>query len=107
MGHKAVLIPPSYLKPYVKRSKNDAIDAEAICEAMSRPGMRFVAVKGAEQQAILMLHRTRELLIKQRTMSVNALRGHLAEFGIVVAKGIGRVDELLAWRRMTRHFPRP
>ena len=69
-------------------------DADACCEAMSRPGMRFVPVKSAEQQAT-MLHKTRELLVKQRTMSVNALRGHLSEFGIIAAKGIGRVDELL------------
>ena len=95
MGHEALLMPPAYTKPYVKRGKNDAVDAEAICEAVSRPGMRFVPVKSAEQQATLMLHTTRELLIKQRTMNVNALRSHLAEFGIVVAKGIGRVDELL------------
>jgi transposase len=80
-------------KPYVKRGKNDAVDAEAICEAV--PGMRFVPIKTAEQQAALMLHKTRELLVKQRTMSVNAVRSHLAEFGIVAAKGIGRVDELL------------
>ena len=95
MGHEVILMPPSYTKPYVKRGKNDAVDAEAICEAMSRPGMRFVPIKSAEQQATLALHKARELLIKQQTMSVNALRGHLAEFGIVVAKGIGRVDELL------------
>jgi transposase len=95
MGHEALLIPPTYIKPYVKRGKNDAADAEAICEAMSRPGMRFVPIKSAEQQATLSLHKTRELLIKQRTMSVNALRGHLSEFGMIAAKGIGRVDELL------------
>jgi transposase len=95
MGHEVLLMPPAYTKPYVKRGKNDAVDADAICEAMSRPGMRFVPIKSAEQQATLMLHKTRELLIKQRTMSVNALRGHLSEFGIVAAKGIGRVDELL------------
>jgi len=95
MGHEVLLMPPAYTKPYVKRGKNDAVDAEAICEAVSRPGMRFVPIKDAEQQATLMLHKTRELLIKQQTMSVNALRGHLSEFGIVVAKGIGRVDELL------------
>jgi transposase len=94
MGHEALLMPPAYTKPYVKRGKNDAVDADAICEAMSRPGMRFVPIKSAEQQATLMLHKTRELLVKQRTMSINALRGHLSEFGIVVAKGIGRVDEL-------------
>lgn len=96
MGHEVMLIPPAYTKPYVKRGKNDAADAAAICEAMARPGMRFVPIKSADQQAVLMLHKTRELLIKQRTMSVNALRGHLAEFGLVVAKGIGHVDELLA-----------
>ena len=95
MGHEVLLMPPSYTKPYVKRGKNDAVDAAACCEAMSRPGMRFVPVKSAEQQAVLMLHKTRELLIKQRTMSVNALRAHLSEFGLVVAKGIGRVDQLL------------
>ena len=95
MGHEALLMPPTYTKPYVKRGKNDAVDAEAICEAVSRPGMRFVPIKSAEQQATLMLHKTRELLIKQQTMSINALRGHLSEFGIVVAKGIGRVGELL------------
>lgn len=96
MGHEVVLIPPAYTKPYVKRGKNDAADAAAICEAMSRPGMPFVPIKSADQQAVLMLHKARELLVKQRTMSVNALRGHLAEFGLVVAKGIGHVDELLA-----------
>jgi transposase len=95
MGHEVLLMPPAYTKPYVKRGKNDAVDADAICEAMSRPGMRFVPIKSPEQQAMLMLHKTRELLTKQRTMSVNALRGHLSEFGIVAAKGIGRVDELL------------
>lgn len=95
MGHDVVLMPPSYTKPYVKRGKNDAVDAEAICEAMSRPGMRFVPVKSAGQQATLMLHKTRELLVKQRTMCVNALRAHLSEFGIIVARGIGRVDDLL------------
>lgn len=95
MGHEVVLMPPAYIKPYVKRGKNDAVDAAAICEAMSRPAMRFVPIKSVDQQAVLMLHKTRELLVKQRTMSVNALRSHLAEFGIVVAKGIGRVAELL------------
>jgi transposase len=94
MGHEVVLMPPGYIKPYVKRGKNDAVDAAAICEAMSRPDMRFVPIKSAAQQAVLMQHKTRELLVKQRTMSVNALRSHLAEFGLVVAKGIGRIDEL-------------
>jgi transposase len=95
MGHEVLLMPPAYTKPYVKRGKNDAVDAEAICEALSRPGMRFVPIKSAEQQAMLMLHKTRELLVKQRTMSVNALRSQLCEFGIIAPKGIGRVDELL------------
>src|SRR5271157_5384565 len=95
MGHEVLLMPPAYAKPYVKRGKNDAVDADAICEAMSRPGMRFVPIKSAEQQATLMLHKTRELLIKQRTMTVNALRGHLSEFGIIAAKGIGCMGELL------------
>jgi len=95
MGHEVLLMPPAYTKPYVKRGKNDAVDAEAICEAVSRPGMRFVPIKSAQDQATLMLHKTRELLVKQRTMSVNALRGHLFEFGLIAAKGIGRVDELL------------
>ena len=95
LGHDVLLLPPAYTKPYVKRGKNDAVDADAICEAMSRPGMRFVPVKSEESQAALMLHKTRELLVKQKTMSVNALRGHLAEFGIIAAKGIGRVDELI------------
>lgn len=95
MGHDVLLMPPAYTKPYVKRGKNDAVDAEAICEAVSRPGMRFVPIKSVDQQATLMLHKTRDLLIKQQTMTVNALRSHLAEVGIVVAKGIGRVRELL------------
>jgi transposase len=94
MGHRARIIPPSYVKAYVKRGKNDAVDAEAICEAMSRPGMRFVAVKTEGQQAMLMAHKTRDLLVKQRTMAVNAARAHLAEFGVVVAKGIDRLEEL-------------
>ena len=76
-------MPPHYVKPYVKRGKNDAADAEAICEAVTRPSMRFVAVKGPEQQVVLMLHRIRELLVRQWTMVVNAIRAHMAEFGIV------------------------
>ncbi len=96
MGHEVVLMPPAYTKPYVKRGKNDAVDAGASSEAMSRPGMRFVPVKSADQQAVLMLHKTRDLLVKQRTMNVNALRGHLSEFGLIAAKGIHRVKELLA-----------
>jgi transposase len=95
LGHDVVLLPPQYIKPYLKRGKNDALDAEAICEAMSRPSMRFVPIKSAEQQAALMLLKTRDLLVKQRTMLANAIRGHAAEFGVVAAKGLGRVAELL------------
>ncbi len=84
------LLPPAYVKPYVKRGKSDRIDAEAICEAASRPTMRFVPVKTVEQQSLTALHRCRELLVKNRTMLVNALRAHLAEFGFVAAKGIGK-----------------
>jgi transposase len=95
LGHEVVLLPPQYVKPYVKRGKNDAADAAAICEAMSRPEMRFVPVKSSEQQAMLMLLRVRELLVKQRTMLVNAMRGHAAEFGVIAAKGTGKAVELL------------
>ena len=95
LGHAAVLLPPQYVKPYVKRGKNDRIDAAAICEAMSRPGMRFVPVKTAERQAALMVLRVRDLLIKQRTMLSNAIRGHAAEFGLVAAKGPVKISELL------------
>ena len=95
LGHRVKLMPPRYVKPYVKRGKNDAADAEAICEAVTRPTMRFVAVKGAEQQGVLMLHRTRELLVRQRTMLVNAIRAHMAEFGIVARVGLPQVKELL------------
>jgi transposase len=96
LGHEVRLMPASYVKPYVKRQKNDATDAEAICEAVARPTMRFVPVKSEEQQSVLMLHRVRELLIRQRTMLVNALRGHLAEFGIVTRQGIVGVGMLIA-----------
>jgi transposase len=95
LGHAAVLLPPQYVKPYVKRGKNDRIDAAAICEAMSRPGMRFVPIKTAERQAALMMLRVRDLLIKQRTMLSNAIRGHAAEFGLVAAKGPVKISELL------------
>src|SRR5580700_939787 len=95
LGHAVVLIPPQYIKAYVKRGKNDAIDAEAICEAMSRPTMRFVPVKTAEQQAALTMLGVRDLLVKQRTMLINAIRGHAAEFGVTVAKGPKQVIELL------------
>ncbi len=95
LGHEVRLIPPVYVKAYVKRGKSDRIDAEAICEAASRPTMRFVPVKDLEEQAIAMAHRSRDLLTKNRTMLVNALRGHLAEFGFVAAKGIGRLPDLI------------
>jgi len=88
LGHEVKLMPPAYVKPYVKRGKTDAGDAEAICEAVTRPTMRFVAVKSADQQSVVMLHRTRELLVRQRTQLVNMMRGQLAEFGITLAKGI-------------------
>ena len=96
LGHDVRLMPASYVKPYVKRGKTDAADAEAICEAVTRPTMRFVPVKSAEQQAVLMLHRTRELLVRQRTMLVNALRGHMAELGVIAPQGISRVADLVA-----------
>jgi transposase len=95
LGHIVKLMPPAYVKAYVKRGKTDAADAEVICEAVTRPSMRFVPVKSAEQQSVLMLHRVRALLIRQRTMLVNALRGHLAEFGVIVAQGISRIRELI------------
>ncbi len=96
LGHEVRLMPPHYVKPYVKRNKNDAADAEAICEAVTRPTMRFVAVKSTEQQGVLMLHRTRELMVRQRTMLVNAIRAHMAEFGIVARVGLPQVKALLA-----------
>lgn len=95
LGHEPRLIPPQYVKPYLKRGKNDAADAEAICEAMSRPGMRFVPVRTAENQAELMLHGARDLLIKQRTMLVNAIRGHAAEFGVTGARGLCQIEALI------------
>src|SRR6201981_3863085 len=95
LGHMVRLMAPAYLKPYVKRQKNDAADAEAICEAVSRANMRFVATKTAEQQGCLMLHRTRHLFIRQQTAVINAIRAHLAEYGIVAAVGRNGVEELL------------
>src|ERR1700757_2805964 len=95
LGHLVRLIPPSYVKAYLKRSKNDANDAAAICEAVTRPSMRFVPIKTKEQQTVLMLHRTRQLLVRQRTMLSNALRGHLAELGFVSAKGRNGTAELV------------
>ena len=95
LGHEVKLMPPHYVKPYVKRGKNDASDAAAICEAVTRPTMRFVSVKGMEQQSVLMVHRTRELLVRQRTMLINAIRAHMAEFGIVAPVGVPQVKKLL------------
>jgi transposase len=95
LGHTVKLMPPSYVKAYLKRSKNDANDAAAICEAVTRPSMRFVAIKTQDQQTGLMLHRTRQLLVRQRTMLSNAIRGHMAELGIVSAKGRNGTAELL------------
>ncbi len=96
LGHEVRLMPPRYVKAYVKRNKNDAADAAAICEAVTRPTMRFVAVKTAEQQSVLMLHRSRALLVRQRTMLVNAIRAHMAELGIVARVGLPQVKALVA-----------
>jgi transposase len=95
LGHEVRLIPPQYVKPFVKRAKNDRNDAEAICEAAGRPGMRFVPVKTTTQQAQGMVLKVRETLVHQRTQLVNALRGHAAEFGIIAAKGISQITPLL------------
>lgn len=94
LGHEVRLMPPAYVKPYVKRGKTDASDAEAICEAVTRPTMRYVAIKSPEQQAALALHRTRDLFVKQRTQSVNMIRSLLAEFGIEIRRGIEQVLSL-------------
>src|SRR5258708_39034151 len=98
LGHEVRLMPAKDVKAYVKRNKNDAADAEAICEAVRRPTMRFGQVKSAEQQGQLMQHRTRDLLMRQRTQSINALRAHLAELGIVAERGDKGVKELLSSR---------
>jgi transposase len=95
LGHETRLLPPSYVKPYVKRGKNDANDAEAIAEAAVRPSMRFVPVKSLDQQAVALQHRARDLLVKNRTMLVNALRSHLAEFGFIAGTGMGKVPDLI------------
>ena len=97
MGHRVKLIPPQYVKPFVKRSKNDRNDAEAISEAASRPGMRTVPVKTLDEQAATIVVKHREMFVGQRTQAINALRGHAAEFGVIAAKGIGHVD-MLAFR---------
>jgi transposase len=100
LSHEVRLMAPAYVKAYVRRQKNDAADAEAICEAVQRPTMRFVPIKSAERQSVLVLHRTRELLVRQRTMLINAIRGHCAEFGMIVAQGARRVIELIEQVRL-------
>jgi transposase len=103
LGHDVRLIPPQYAKPYVKRNKTDAADAEAICEAAGRPTMRFVPIKTKESQALLALHRVRSLLVRQRTAAVNSARGLLGEFGLVAPKGIQpSASSGAAWRRRAR-----
>ena len=108
LGHDVRLIPPAYVKPFVKRHKNDAVDAEAICEAAQRPTMRFVAVKGEEQQAAGLVFRTRDLLVRQRTQLINAIRGHLTEYGWVAPKGpshVAMLADLLEEEEMTSSLP--
>ena len=116
LGHEVRLIPPVYVKPFLKRQKNDAPDAEAIAEAALRPTMRFVAVKSESQQARAMIFRTRDLLVRQRTRLINALRGHLAEHGVVAPQGVTNVQQLAAAvddvarsarRRFEPPLPRP
>jgi transposase len=107
LGHDVRLIPPAYVKPYVKRQKNDAADAEAICEAVTRPNMRFVPVKTETQQSVLVLHRSRDLLMRQRTMMLNAIRAHLAEFGTITAQGPSKIVELVAKLRSDETFAVP
>jgi transposase len=97
LGHEVRLMPPVYVKACLRRQKNDAADAEAICEAVQRPTMRFVPAKTAERQAVLVLHRSRELLVRQRTMLINAIRGHCAEFGLVAAQGVSGSRNLIEW----------
>lgn len=96
LGHQVRLIPPSYVKPYVKRQKNDMADAEAICEAVTRPSMRFVPVKSPEQQSVMVMHRTRLILTRQRTQLSNAIRGHMSEFGLIAPVGRNGLQTLLA-----------
>jgi transposase len=96
LGHTVRLIPPAYVKPYVKRQKNDMADAEAICEAAQRPSMRFVPVKSEAQQANGVVFRARDLLVRQRTQCINAVRGHLSEYGYVFPQGITQADKLIS-----------
>ncbi|MEZ5934535.1 MAG: IS110 family transposase [Alphaproteobacteria bacterium] len=105
LGHEVRLMPPQYVKAYLKRGKNDAADAAAICEAVTRPSMRFVPVKTAEQQSALTMHRVRELLVRQRTQLINVVRGHLAEFGLVAAQGTWNVPRLLATMQGDQRVP--
>jgi len=108
LGHEVRLIPPAYVKPFVKRQKNDAVDAEAICEAAQRPSMRFVAVKSEEQQAAGLVFRTRDLLVRQRTQLINAVRGHLTEYGWVAPKGpshMARLADLIEEEEMISSLP--
>jgi len=107
LGHTVRLMPPAYVKPYVKRQKNDAADAEAICEAVTRPSMRFVPVKSAERQGVLVLHRARDLLMRQRTMLLNAIRAHMAEFGVIAAQGPRKVMDLIAQLRSDEEIGLP
>ncbi len=95
-GHDVRLIPPQYVRPFLKTNKHDAADAEAIAEALVRPTMRFTPIKSVDQQAVLMLHRSRELLVKQRTMFINAIRGHCSELGMIASQGASRVKDLIA-----------
>jgi transposase len=105
LGHDVRLVPPQYVKAYLKRGKNDAADAAAICEAVTRPSMRFVPIKSEEQQAVLVMHRSRDLLVRQRTQLINALRGHLAEFGLIEAQGLSHVRRLLESMRADQALP--
>ena len=106
-GHEVKLMPPTYVKPYVKRGKNDMADAEAICEAVTRPTMRFVPIKSKDCQGVLVLHRTRDLLMRQRTMLLNAARGHLAEFGIIAPQGAHKAIQLINQIRAGEHEDLP